>query len=91
AGATPRSRQEAPRPGRVRPGAVAELARERGAPVAVCGDADGAELPLPQGVPEALSVFPATVRAQQLAAAMAAARGIDPDAPAGLTKVTQTQ
>jgi hypothetical protein len=31
------------------------------------------------------------VRAQQLAAAMAAARGIDPDAPAGLTKVTPTQ
>jgi len=71
--------------------AVAELARERGAPVAVCGDADGAELPLPRGVPEALAVFPATVRAQQLAAAMAAARGIDPDSPAGLTKVTPTE
>ena len=50
-----------------------------------------AELPLPQGLPEALAVFPATVRAQQLAAAMAAARGIDPDAPAGLTKVTPTE
>ena len=71
--------------------AVANLARERGAPVAVCGDAGDAELPLPQGLPEALAVFPATVRAQQLAAAMAAARGIDPDAPAGLTKVTPTE
>src|SRR4051794_27442081 len=71
--------------------AVAELARRRGAPVAICGDADGAELPLPRGVPEALAVFPAAVRAQQLAAAMAAARGIDPDAPAGLTKVTPTE
>ena len=71
--------------------AVAGLARERGAPVAVCGDAPDAELPLPQGLPEALAVFPATVRAQQLAAAMAAARGIDPDTPAGLTKVTPTE
>ena len=71
--------------------AVAELARERGAPVAVCGDDEDAELPLPPGVPEALAVFPATVRAQQLAAALAAARGIDPDAPAGLTKVTPTE
>jgi glutamine---fructose-6-phosphate transaminase (isomerizing) len=71
--------------------AVAELARERGAPIAVCADAPGADLPLPAGMPEALALFPATVRAQQLAAAMAAARGIDPDTPAGLTKVTPTQ
>ena len=70
---------------------VAELARERGAPVALCGDAQDADLPIPWGLPEALTVFPATARAQQLAAAMAAARGVDPDAPAGLTKVTATQ
>jgi glucosamine--fructose-6-phosphate aminotransferase (isomerizing) len=70
---------------------VAELARERGAPVAVCGDAQDADLPLPWGMPEALTVFPATVRAQQLALAMADERGIDADAPAGLTKVTPTQ
>ena len=44
---------------------VAELARERGAPVAVCGDVSDSELPLPGGRPEALAVFPATVRAQQ--------------------------
>jgi glucosamine--fructose-6-phosphate aminotransferase (isomerizing) len=71
--------------------AVADLARERGAPVAICGDAPEAELPLPQGVPEALAVFPATVRAQQLAVALADARGLDADAPAGLTKVTPTE
>jgi glutamine---fructose-6-phosphate transaminase (isomerizing) len=71
--------------------AVADLARERGAPVAICGDGQDVALPLPQGIPEALAVFPATVRAQQLAVALADARGLDADAPAGLTKVTPTQ
>jgi glucosamine--fructose-6-phosphate aminotransferase (isomerizing) len=70
---------------------VADLARERGAPVALCSDANGAEVPLPEGVPEALAAFPATVRAQQLALALADARGLEADAPAGLTKVTPTQ
>jgi glutamine---fructose-6-phosphate transaminase (isomerizing) len=78
-------------PGREDVRAVAQLARERGAPVAICGDAPDAELPLPQDTPEALAVFPATVRAQQLALALATARGVDADAPAGLTKVTPTQ
>ena len=78
-------------PGREDVRTVAELARERGAPVAICGDAPDAELPLPQGIPEALAAFPATVRAQQLALALATARGLDADAPAGLTKVTPTQ
>jgi glucosamine--fructose-6-phosphate aminotransferase (isomerizing) len=78
-------------PGREDVRAVAELARERGAPVALCSDAAEAELPLPQDVPEALAVFPATVRAQQLALALADARGLEADAPAGLTKVTPTQ
>jgi glutamine---fructose-6-phosphate transaminase (isomerizing) len=71
--------------------AVAHLARERGAPVALCSDAEGAEVPLPEGVPEALAAFPATVRAQQLALALADARGLEADAPAGLTKVTPTK
>jgi glucosamine--fructose-6-phosphate aminotransferase (isomerizing) len=70
---------------------VAELARERGAPVAVMSDAADAELPLPEGLPEPLAAFPATARAQQLALALADARGIDADEPAGLTKVTPTQ
>jgi glutamine---fructose-6-phosphate transaminase (isomerizing) len=78
-------------PGREDVRAVAELARERGAPVAVCSDAADAELPLPDGVPEALAIFPATVRAQQLAVALADARGLEADAPAGLMKVTPTQ
>jgi glucosamine--fructose-6-phosphate aminotransferase (isomerizing) len=70
---------------------VAELARERGAPVAVMSDAADADLPLPLGLPEPLAAFPATARAQQLALALADARGIDADVPAGLTKVTPTQ
>ena len=78
-------------PGRDDLRAVAELARERGAPVALCSDAAGADLSLPDGVPEALAVFPATVRAQQLALALAEARGLEADAPAGLTKVTPTK
>lgn len=78
-------------PGRDDLHAVADLARERGAPVALCSDVLGADLPLPDGVPEALAGFPATVRAQQLALAMADARGLEADAPAGLTKVTPTQ
>ena len=71
--------------------AVAQLARERGAPVALCSDAPGADLALPEGVPEALAAFPATVRAQQPALALADARGLEADAPAGLTKVTPTK
>ncbi|MFL5896560.1 MAG: SIS domain-containing protein [Thermoleophilaceae bacterium] len=69
--------------------ALAELAGERGAPVARCAPGD-AELPLPGAVPEALAVVTATVRGQQLAMELAEARGVDPDAPAGLSKVTST-
>ena len=61
---------------------LAGLLRARGAPVA--------ELPLPAQVPEALAVIPAVVRTQQLALAIALSRGLDPDAPAGLAKVTET-
>ena len=78
-------------PGREDLRAVADLAGERGAPVALCGGAPGADLPLPHGLPEALAVFPATARAQQLALALADARGLEADAPAGLTKITPTQ
>jgi glutamine---fructose-6-phosphate transaminase (isomerizing) len=78
-------------PGREDLCAVADLAKERGAPVALCSDSPDAELPLPGCAPEALAAFPATVRAQQLALALADARGLEPDTPAGLTKVTPTQ
>jgi len=78
-------------PGRDDLRALVELASERGAPVALCSDAKGADLPLPEGLPEALALFPATVRAPQLALALAEARGLEADAPAGLTKVTPTK
>jgi glucosamine--fructose-6-phosphate aminotransferase (isomerizing) len=64
--------------------------RRRGAEVAVVSEEDGAALPLPRGVPEALAPIVAVVRAQQLALALARRRGLDPDAPEGLTKVTVT-
>jgi glutamine---fructose-6-phosphate transaminase (isomerizing) len=66
-------------------GDLADLRRtleERGGP--------SADLPLP-AAPEALAVIPAVVRAQQLSRSLALARGYDPDAPAGLTKVTETR
>jgi glutamine---fructose-6-phosphate transaminase (isomerizing) len=69
---------------------VARLAAARGADVARIAPGD-ADLPLPTGVPEALMVVTATVRGQQLALALAEARGVDPDAPAGLSKVTATK
>jgi glucosamine--fructose-6-phosphate aminotransferase (isomerizing) len=68
---------------------LARLAGERDAPVARCAVGE-ADLPLPTGVPEALAVVTATVRGQQLALELAEARGVDPDAPNGLSKVTAT-
>lgn len=41
-------------------------------------------------VPEPLAALPLVVRGQQLAWAAAAAMGVDPDRPAGLSKVTET-
>jgi glutamine---fructose-6-phosphate transaminase (isomerizing) len=52
--------------------------------------ADVHELPLPAGVPEALAPIVGVVRAQQVALTLARLRGLDPDAPAGLSKVTAT-
>ncbi len=62
--------------------ALAEELRARGAPVH--------RVPLPTDVPEALLAIPAVVRAQQVALFLARRRGIDPDAPHGLRKVTPT-
>jgi glucosamine--fructose-6-phosphate aminotransferase (isomerizing) len=63
--------------------------RERGARViTISTDAD-ADLPLPPVV-ELLAPVVAVVAAQQLARELALVRGRDPDAPAGLTKVTAT-
>lgn len=47
-------------------------------------------LPVPEGTPEGLSPLVHIVRAQQLALELALVRGIDPDRPGGLSKVTAT-
>ncbi|HTR93957.1 MAG TPA: SIS domain-containing protein [Trebonia sp.] len=67
---------------------AARLARI-GVPTATCGPAPGADLPVPEAG-EILQPVLATVRGQQLALAAALRRGLDPDAPAGLAKVTAT-
>jgi glucosamine--fructose-6-phosphate aminotransferase (isomerizing) len=64
--------------------------RARGSTVIEIADEQGAELPITPGLPEELAVLPGTVRAQQLALALALDRGLDPDAPPGLSKVTAT-
>ena len=69
---------------------VAERLRGKGGPVAICSAAPGADLSLPGGLDEAAQVLAATVRGQQVALRLALARGLDPDAPAGLSKVTVT-
>ncbi|HEU4975648.1 MAG TPA: SIS domain-containing protein [Baekduia sp.] len=69
---------------------LAAAVRERGGRVLRCAPGEGADLPLPADVPEGLAAIPAVVRAQQLARATALARGVDPDAPFGLSKVTAT-
>lgn len=52
--------------------------------------AEAVTLPLPPGLPEPAQVIAAVVRGQQVARTLALAKGADPDAPAGLTKVTPT-
>ena len=76
---------------------VLDRLRERGATLVVASDradllasADVA-LPLPTGVPEWLSPISAVVAGQLLALALAQARGLDPDHPRGLHKVTLTR
>jgi glutamine---fructose-6-phosphate transaminase (isomerizing) len=72
---------------------VAEITRDiraRGGTVFSVSDRPGADLKIPPDVPEALATIPATVRAQQLALALARHRGLDPDTPAGLSKITAT-
>jgi glucosamine--fructose-6-phosphate aminotransferase (isomerizing) len=68
---------------------AAELERA-GTPVLRLADTPGADLPYPGGLPEPLCTLPATIRAQQLALALALRRGLDPDEPPGLGKVTET-
>jgi glucosamine--fructose-6-phosphate aminotransferase (isomerizing) len=64
--------------------------RSRDARVVTIAPDSGADLPLPSGMPETLAPIVAVVRGQQLARALALQLGLDPDAPAGLSKVTVT-
>ncbi len=48
-------------------------------------------LPLPAGMPEWVSPMVAVVPGQMFAVALARARGLDPDQPRGLRKVTETR
>jgi glutamine---fructose-6-phosphate transaminase (isomerizing) len=64
--------------------------RERGAAVHEIADRPDAELPIPAGLAEPLAAIVAVARAQQVALALARHRGLDPDAPRGLSKVTLT-
>jgi glutamine---fructose-6-phosphate transaminase (isomerizing) len=74
---------------------AAEL-RRRNADLLVISDAPEAlalarsPLPLAPGTPEWLSPIVATLPGQQLALHLALAKGINPDAPRGLAKVTRT-
>jgi glucosamine--fructose-6-phosphate aminotransferase (isomerizing) len=69
---------------------LVELLRRRNATVIRVAPEPGAELPLPAEPSESLLTIAATVRAQQVALAVALRRGLDPDLPTGLTKVTPT-
>ena len=74
----------------------AEL-RRRGAETYVVADATTAVaeatavVALPRSVPEALSPLTAVIPAQLLALHLSLARGLDPDRPRGLSKVTRTR
>src|SRR5215831_1633172 len=52
--------------------------------------AQSASLPVPPGLPEAVHVIAAITHNQQLAYELAQARGVNPDAPTHLSKVTAT-
>lgn len=74
---------------------VLDRLAERGADLLVEGDTSrapgaAATIWLPDDVPEDLAPILQIIPLQQLAYAMAVARGYDPDAPRGLRKVTET-
>jgi glucosamine--fructose-6-phosphate aminotransferase (isomerizing) len=68
---------------------VSEL-RARGARSRLIGPVPGSDFGWPAGAPEVLAPVLAVARGQQLALALARSLGLDPDAPAGLQKVTTT-
>ena len=69
---------------------AARIARAGATVLRLC-DRPEADLPYPAGLPEPLCALPASVRAQQLALSLALARGVDPDEPPGLRKITETR
>lgn len=75
---------------------VARLALEKGAPLAVISDrrellqTAQAPMPLPDGMSEWVSPIAAVVPGQLWALGLGLARGRQPDAPPGLSKVTRT-
>lgn len=68
--------------------AFADAARARGGHV--LSISPSGDLPIPTTLGDGLSSITAIIRAQQLARAISLQRGIDPDAPFGLSKVTET-
>ncbi|MEL7645962.1 MAG: SIS domain-containing protein [Anaerolineaceae bacterium] len=76
--------------------ALIRKARRLGAELVVISDREEAlemaqlALPLAPGTPEWLSPIPAVIPGQVLAWQMALARGLDPDHPRGLSKITET-
>jgi glucosamine--fructose-6-phosphate aminotransferase (isomerizing) len=77
-------------PARADMASLVEELRARQASVLTIGTGAGADVSLPRDLPETLAPIPAVVRGQQLAFELAAALGLDPDRPVGLTKVTAT-
>lgn len=70
-------------------GALIDSLISRGARVLTVAQ-EGAELSLPRELTEPFVAIPAAVRSQRLSLALATARGIDPDRPVGLSKITPT-
>ncbi|MDN4614089.1 SIS domain-containing protein [Leifsonia sp. F6_8S_P_1B] len=74
---------------------VLERIRSSGAPLLTVGAAQRMEgeawLPLPAGVPELLEPVLQILPIQLLALSLARSRGLDPDVPRGLLKVTETR
>jgi glutamine---fructose-6-phosphate transaminase (isomerizing) len=70
--------------------ALASELRRRGSPVLLVGPSERGALPVPR-FPELLSPILAIVPGQLLAFHAARARGLDPDSPRGLSKVTETR
>jgi glucosamine--fructose-6-phosphate aminotransferase (isomerizing) len=64
--------------------------RGREARVFEVRDDAGADLPVPAGIDEPLVTIPMAVRGQQVSHALALERGLDPDRPLGLAKLTAT-